>query len=106
MADVFKGAGLEAAIVAADDPEMDVAAERVQAAIKAGAQRHRLTGDYEDSIKVTSSTYKGVRDRVIYSDDPGAYAIEKGFRPKRKDGTTGKHVPGKFIFTNVARKGV
>ena len=43
--------------------------------------------------------YRGVEDHIVYSDDPAAYSIEFGHSTK-----SGTHVPGNFVFTNVARR--
>lgn len=90
-----------AAYVAGLSPEMDVAAEKVRGAIRAKIAPDTDTGDFSRSIKIDRVKYKSVTDRMVYSDDPGAFAIEFGFRDPK-----GKAHPGKFIFTDIARKGL
>lgn len=99
MAQVFKTAPVKAAKIAGLDPEMDAAAARFEAVLQAEIAKFSKTGDFARSIKTRSiSGKKGVRDRLVYSTDPGALSIEFG----HMEGDT--HVKGNFAFHNAARK--
>lgn len=96
-----KDAATVAARKASLSPRMDLIAALAKRRIQQSARANRNTGDFIDSIKVTRDEYKdGIIDRVIYSDDPGALAIEAGYRAP--DGTL---VPGQHHFRNVLRGG-
>lgn len=95
MAQVFKNANRLAAIVAGEMREMDDAAARVKQEIVDQARPHRKSGDFIASIDI--DTVK--MDRVIYSDDPGAFAIEFGY-----DSPTGDRVEGQENFTKAVKK--
>lgn len=100
MASVSKNAGTLAAQIAGEMPEMDAAVAEVESAVKAEAARHRDTGHFEASISSGRTPgKKGVTDRLVWSDDPAAWSIEYGHRTP-----AGTEVPGKFIFTNAARR--
>lgn len=60
--------------VAGKSPEMDIAAEKVKNEVISQATPHRATGHFIDSVKVTKTNM----DRVVYTDDKGAFAIEFG----------------------------
>ena len=94
-----------AAGIASESKEFDAIARKVQARIKSEASAVRDTGDFAKSIKIEESYYRDVKDRVVCSDDPAAYAIERGFRRTKKDGTV-VHVPGKHIFQGVLDGGI
>lgn len=94
-----KNAATIAAREASRSPRMDLVAELTRRRIVASARRNQETGDFINSIKVIRDEYRdGIIDRVIYSDDPGAIAIEAGHRAP--DGTL---VPGQHHFRNVLR---
>ena len=78
-----------------------VAAEvaAVESAVKAEAARFDDTGAFRRSVDTGRDRYRGVEDHIVYSDDPAAYSIEFGHSTK-----SGTHVPGNFVFTNVARR--
>lgn len=108
MAKVNKNAGYVVAREVSHSPVMDAAAKKVQAALKARATTHRDTGQFARSIKVAPHMYTSdagivVKDRYVYSDDPGAVAIEYGHIAKSKKKGAYK-VPGKHIFTNYLRE--
>lgn len=64
---------------------------------RADAARSARTGHYLASLKTANvAGRRGVRDRFLYSDDPGAKAIEFGQH------TLSRNVPGKFILTRAA----
>lgn len=88
-----------AAGVAVDLPEFAAEVAAVESAVKAEAARFDDTGAFRRSVNTGRDRYRGVEDHVVYSDDPAAYSIEFGH--SAKDGT---HVPGNFVFTNVARR--
>ena len=88
-----------AAGVAVDLPEFAAEVEEVESAVKTEAARFDGTGAFRRSVDTGRDFYQGVEDYIVYSDDPAAYSIEFGH--STKDGT---HVPGNFVFTNVARR--
>lgn len=95
MADVYRSAGLEAALIAGVHPEMDRAAERLASVVRSEAAKSVKTGHFLASIKTAAVPGKrGVTDRIVYTDDPNAWSIEYGHRDKR----SGKWVEGKFAF--------
>lgn len=69
---------------------------------KALAAQHRLTGQYQKSLKARRSSFKGVRDWIVYSDDPQAVVIEYGSAPHvvGKRGHPGMR--GLYILTRAA----
>lgn len=97
MASVHKNAAFIAAQEGMNHPAMDAAANRFRGHALRLAAESRLTGRFMDSIqvaKVRGERGRGVRiwDRLVYSDDSGALAIEYG----HQQGET--HVPGKHVF--------
>jgi len=97
MAQVFKGAGTEAARVAGNDPEMDRVADRMADLIRATAAPHRDTGAFGESVEVHNVRGKrGVRDRLVTVSDPDAEHIEYGHATTGPDGE-GAWVPGLHI---------
>lgn len=93
MVSLNRGVSTEAARMIGESAEFDRAMEARRDRIKALAP-HR-TGAFADSIKMERAPGKsGVTDRVIYSDDPGALAIEFGHVTK-----DGNPVPGHFPFS-------
>lgn len=88
---------------------MDEAAKKVQRELQAEAARHRDTGDFERSIKITTRDFLSkegivVKNRYVYSTDPGAIAIEYGHTARSKKHNTEHEVPGKHIFTNYLNR--
>lgn len=105
MAEIFKSAGVEAARIAGLDPEMDRAAARAEAAIRAEAARHVDTGDFSSSIRSGRVPGKrGVTDRAIWTEKPEAWSIEFGHLSGKRGSKDRRPVAGKFIFTNGARR--
>lgn len=95
MAKLYKNLELEFAKVASLDPQMDDTATAVASAIEAKAPHY--TGAFASSIKTKSvRTKRGVKDRLVYSDDPQAGIIEYGYLCKN-----GKWQPGHFVFNRV-----
>lgn len=94
-----------AAGMAADSEQFGAIARKVYSEVQARAEKVKDTGDFAKSITMEVSKYEEVEDRVIYSDDPAAYAIERGFRRTKKDGTV-VHVPGKHVFQGVLDGGI
>lgn len=78
---------------------LDAAAESIAAEVRARARTFQNSGDFADSIQVKTSTYQRVRDRIVYSDDPGAKSIEYGYRDRG-----GTFRPGHFVFSRTADK--
>lgn len=59
--------------------EFDAEAEKLKARIIANAARHAKTGQFISSLGVEKIPgERGVKDRAVYSTDPGALAIEFG----------------------------
>lgn len=96
MAQVFKKTGAELARLVSTTEAFDVEADKVHARVRAEAAKITDTGEYLSSIGIDAVPgRKGVIDRVIYSDDDGALAIE--FGRKTKDGFE----PGKHVFAKA-----
>lgn len=92
---------LTAAIIAGNDPAMDRAAGNLVANIRAEASKHNLTSAFMRSWHVAKApglSGPGVRvtDRIVYSDDPGAMAINYGHTARSADGSETR-VPGKHV---------
>ena len=113
MAKVYNNAGILAAQVAGLDPEMDAAAERVKDAVVAEAEKHRdelntRSPHFSESFEVAADVFerRGVMDRVVYTTDPGALAIEYGHRAGRRGGKRRlrKWVPGLMIVNEAVNK--
>lgn len=100
MARVNKQAGVVAARVAGEMSEMDSAMSRVESAVQSEAVKHRDTGAFQSSIRSGRVPGEsGVTDRAVWTDDPAAWPIEFGHTTP-----SGTDVPGKFIFSNAARR--
>lgn len=100
MATVFKGVGTKIARLPGVQPELDKAAAKILARAKAGASQHVRSGHYLNSLKIKTVRGKGgVIDREVYSDDPGAVAIEYGHLTDGKNGPT--WVPGHRVLINA-----
>lgn len=100
MATVYKGTGVKIARLPGIQPELDKAAAVILARAKAGAAQRANTSHYLNSLKVgTVPGRSGVVDREVYSDDPGAIAIEFGHLATGKRGAT--WVPGQRILLNA-----
>jgi hypothetical protein len=105
MATVYKGVGVKMARMVGDSRAMDEAADKVLAAVRSEAAKHRDTGDYMRSLKVEKVPgMKGVTDRVIYADTRAAVSIEFGHLSGRRGSEDRKWVPGKFIMINAAKQ--
>ena len=100
MAEVFKGAGTKIARLPGVQPELDKAAATVLARAKGLAAQRAKSTRYLNSLKSRPTPGKsGVVDREVYSDDPGAIAIEFGHLATGKKGAT--WVPGQRILLNA-----
>lgn len=100
---VYANAGVLAAKVAGEDPEMDAVAERVRSAIVAAAAPHTKTGDYVGSVQVSRVRGKrGVTDRLVTVTDPAAADIEWGHLTP-PGGQPRRWVPGLGIVTKALR---
>lgn len=100
MAKVYGGTGTKIAKLPGVQPELDSAASSILARAKAGASQHVATTHYLQSLKTRPVPGKrGVVDREVYSDDPGAVAIEFGHLAAGKHGAT--WVPGQRILLNA-----
>lgn len=100
MARVYDGTGRKLAKLDTVQAELDNAAAELLERAKEGAARHANTKHYLKSLKVRSIPgEKGVMDREVYSDDPGAVAIEFGHLAAGKHGAT--WVQGQRILLNA-----
>lgn len=100
MATVYGGTGTKIAKLPGVQPELDKAAAVILSRAKAAASRHADTTHYLRSLKSgTTPGKRGVMDREVYSDDPGAIAIEFGHLAAGKHGAT--WVPGQRILLNA-----
>lgn len=100
MSTIYKGTGGKIARLPGIQPELDSAAAKILARAKAGASQHVRSGHYLNSLKVKTARGKaGVIDREVYSDDPGAVAIEYGHLAEGKSGPT--WVPGHRVLINA-----
>ena len=96
MAQVFKSTGDELARLVSTTEAFDSEADKVHARVRSEAAKITDTGEYLSSIGIDAVPgLKGGIDRVIYSDDDGALAIE--FGRKTKDGFE----PGKHVFAKA-----
>lgn len=96
MARVYDNAELEFAKAASEMPGFAAAAAKVEARVKANAPVRE--GDFRASIKTeVVTTPRGVKDRLVYSDDPQAYIIEFGYLSKNG------WQKGHFAFSNAYR---
>lgn len=90
-----------AARLAGGHPMMDEVAEMVAERVRGEAELIRDTGHLAASIQIASVWGpEGVRDRWVFSDDPGAAAIEYGYRDK----ATGRLHAGRRVFRTGAAK--
>lgn len=98
MAEVDRDVGVIVARMVGDSAALDDAAEAFRADVVAAAPVGKVRGGaFRSSIKVERVPGRsGVTDRLIYSDDPGARAIEYGH-----EGPDGEWVPGHYPFTRT-----
>lgn len=97
MAQVYKGAGTKVAKLPGIQPELDKAARTILNRAKGLAARRADSGRYLRSLNaVTVPGKKGVKDRLVYSSDPGAIPIEFGHISR-----SGKWVPGQRILLSA-----
>lgn len=89
-----------AAQAASNRPEMDAAAAKVEALVRAEAARHRDTGELLASIH----TVRGRIDRHVTTSDPTAMHKEFGHLAVEEKTQAARWVPGIFVFTNAARR--
>lgn len=109
MAEVYRAAAhVEAARLVGESDVLDDLAARVQRTVRREAARNRNTGDYINSIKVATRTGpSGVKDRIVYTNDPGALSIEYGHmtirrhKGSRRASWNGTRVPGQYVFTRA-----
>lgn len=103
MAQVFKGVGTKIAKLEGIQPLLDNAAAQIKtrAAANIAASSAEPTGRYAASLEVRAVRgRKGVRDRLVTANDPGAVHIEYGHLERTEDGGA-KWVPGKFPLTRA-----
>lgn len=94
MATVFKGVGTKLAKLPGIQPELDTAAAAILARAQSHASSRSDSGAYMSSLGVgVVAGKKGVKDREVYSDDPGAIPIEFGHISAAE-----KWVPGQRIL--------
>lgn len=106
MATVFKGISTHVARLAGDSDEMDVAAHKLMALVRARAIKHRLTGAYMSKLKIENvAGKKGVRDRLVVAGDKAAMSIEYGHAQRTNNDDPSKSdfrwVPGQYILTGA-----
>lgn len=102
MATVFGGVGAKIARLPGIQPLLDTAAAGIKARAVANimSSSKEPTGAYASSLEVRSVPgKKGVRDRLVVANDPGALAIEYGHLEAGEDGAS--WVPGKFPLTRA-----
>lgn len=107
MAQVYKGAGTKVAKMEGIQPLLDAAAAKIKAAAASNitSSSGASTGAYASSLEVRKVRgKKGVMDRLVVANDPGATAIEYGHLEGGKDGG-GTWVPGKFPLTRAIGMG-
>ncbi|MDO5619273.1 DUF5403 family protein [Kocuria sp.] len=93
MVELDRDVSVQAARMVGESAQFDKVVESRRARIVSLAPTH--SGAFAQSIRTKRVAGKrGVQDRVIYSTDPGALAIEFGYVTK-----AGKPVPGHFAFT-------
>lgn len=94
MARIHPGAGTKIAKLPGVQPELDAAAGAILSRAKANAAGRADSGAYARSLGVKATPgRKGVKDRVVYTTDPGAVPIEFGHISEG-----GKWVPGQRIL--------
>jgi hypothetical protein len=93
---VYGNAGIEAAKIGGDSPEMDAAANRLAELARTAAMEHNDSGRFAGSIEVANVPgLRGVRDRLTYATDPLAAFKEFGHVIRNeKDGPELGYVPG------------
>ena len=107
MAQVFKGAGTKVAKLPGIQPLLDKAATRIKAAAASNISSSSAgsTGAYASNLEVRKVRgKKGVMDRLVVANDPGALSIEYGHLQGDPGGSP-TWVPGKFPLTNAIRMG-
>jgi hypothetical protein len=104
---VRKFVALEAARIAGRSAEMNIAAERLKAAAKVEAAKHRDSGAQGDSIVIVrakSRRSKGVEDRVVMVTDPLGAIKEFGHVVRNADGEEIGYVKGNHVMQNALNK--
>ena len=107
VAEVYANAGIDAARIAGEDPEMDRVANKLAALIKAEARGHRASGrEFADSIVVRKVRgRRGVTDREVVATDPLAAAKEFGHVIRNTaDGPDLGYVRGMFTMARAIAK--
>lgn len=107
MATVNESAKIQAAVIAGQSREMDVAAGRVLRSVRGVALRHVDTGNYISklsivSVRGVSGTGRQVTDRLVVADDVAAAAIEGGHITRVAGARRVKWTPG----LNIMRRGM
>ncbi len=79
MGQVYRNAGIEAARIAGNSPQMDATAQRTRGAILGVLASHNKTGHYASGVHTSNVRGRnGVRDRLVEVTDPNALSIEYG----------------------------
>lgn len=107
MAQVYRSAPIQAAVLAGQSHEMDVIAESIADAARGLAASHTVTGEYLAGIGTDRIRGKrGVTDRIAYVDHEAAASIEFGHVQGYRKGFTGppEYVEGLHIFARAARR--
>lgn len=104
VAEVYANAGIDAARVAGEDPEMDRVASLLARLIKVQARGHRASGqEFADSLMVRRVRgRRGVTDREVVATDPLAAAKEFGHVIRNEaDGPVLGYVKGMFTMARA-----
>lgn len=104
MGRVNKRIGLRVAKMAPVSAKIDEVARDIEQTAKSSAAQHRLTGRFLKSIKRRVSSFRGVKDQVVYSDDPQAVVIEYGSTPHMVGKRRHPGSRGLYIFTRAAAR--
>lgn len=105
VAEVYPIAGILAARIAGEDPEMDRVARTLQGLVKSEAAKHRLSGQFGASIIVQRARGKrGVMDRIVVATDPLAAIKEFGHRIVTKDGDEVGYVKGMHTMAKAIQR--
>ncbi len=98
-----------AAQMAGESIAFDAVATKVLRLAQTEALKHTVTGEYLSHLHMRTvpgerGTGRGVKDRLIVADDPGAGPIEWGHIYRHKGARRVTYVPGKHIMTNALMK--
>lgn len=107
VAEVYPTAGIDAARIAGEDPEMDRVANLLKGLIATEARGHRASGHvFAESLVVRRVRgRRGVTDREVVATDPLAAPKEFGHVIRNEaDGPVLGYVRGMFTMARAIRK--